>query len=230
MAKVLKAEDASGDQIALYDRSTLDEFPDEPRGTVEFTVAPEEDEAEEVDLEALREEVLAEARAEAARKVKEAYEKGLEKGEAAGRQQFEESIAASSEALCAAADAMREAREHFLQSLEPEVVALSKLVAERVLGREIRCDGDLIVETVRRALAKIIDRQRLLVQIHPDDHEALRAHEVTLLEEFDGIDVYRVEPDESIAPGGCIVVSDVSQVDARMDTLLNSVLQALAES
>ena len=230
MAKVFKADEANFDGISVYDRASLEEFPATPKGTVDFTVAPEEVVEAVVDLEALREEVLAEARVEAERKVKEAYELGLEKGEAAGRQQFDESIAAASEALSTAADAMREARAHFLQTLEPEVVELSKLVAERVLGREIRCDAGLIVETVRRSLTKIIDRQRLVVRLHPDDHEALRAHEVTLLEEFEGIEVFRVEPDESVSAGGCIVVSDASQVDGRIEILLDDVLQALADS
>ena len=230
MANVVKAEETGHGGVSLYDRGALDEFPAAPRETAEFVVAAEEELVEEVDLEALREEVLAEARAEAERKVQEAYQLGLEKGEAAGRAEFQESIAASAESLHAAAEAMRAAREEFLDSLEPDVVALSKLVAERVLDREVRTDPELIIATVRRALAKIIDRQRLIIHVHPKDHAALKAHEVALLEEFEGIEVLRIEPDESVTPGGCVVVSEMNQLDARMDTLLENVLQALADS
>ncbi len=229
MAKLIKVFEPSTQEISDFDLDGLEEFPAEARVTLDLgKTLEEEEEEEEFDPEALRAEVLAEAREEAARKVKEAYAEGLGRGEAEGRKAFDQSIARSAQALESAAAEMSEARQRFIDALEPQVAELSKLIALRVLAREVRCDPDLITATVRRALAALADRQQLLVRVNPADLDALREHEVKLLEEFTGIETLSVVPDEAIEAGGCIVVSETMQADARIENLLSSVLEALA--
>jgi flagellar assembly protein FliH len=124
---------------------------------------------------------------------------------------------------------MRAARDAFLESLEPQVVELVTLIAERILRRECATDRDLILRTVRRALEVISDRQRLTVRLNPDDAAALRAHEIRLLEEFPGLQPLLIEPDAAITPGGCTVESATAHVDARLETLLAGVIDALLD-
>ncbi|MBI2431649.1 MAG: hypothetical protein HYV26_02130, partial [Candidatus Hydrogenedentes bacterium] len=190
---------------------------------------PQEVQGREVNHEELRQTLLAELRAETQSKVEQAFKEGHRRGLDAGRKEFLESTAHAAEALEAAAQAIREARETFLASLESQVIELVALICQRVLQREVRTDPELVQTTVRRALGKISDQQRLRVRVHPADRDALRRHRLTLLEDFKGIEELEIEADESVTPGGCVVESGFLHVDARIESVLANVLEALSE-
>lgn len=226
--KIYKRDsDASDRDVAPFERSAL-ETPLQDIAATEPNAADGP-----ADLDALREKVIAEAieqgKEEAKRKVAEAYEKGLQKGIQAGEAQFQEQVGESAQVLQEAAAAMRAAYEEFLNALEPEVFELVTLIAERVVGREVRTDRELIHDTVRRAIAVVADRGTLTVRLNPEDAQALREQKVTLLEEFEGIEHLRIEPEPEISPGGCRVDSGRMHVDARIETLLENVLNELAD-
>ncbi|MBI3118969.1 MAG: hypothetical protein HYZ00_09810 [Candidatus Hydrogenedentes bacterium] len=231
MAKIYKKGDASARQVDRFGREQLEEFP--ARSSVEFSLppplAPQEVQGREVNHEELRQTLLAELRAETQSKVEQAFKEGHRRGLDAGRKEFLESTAHAAEALEAAAQAIREARETFLASLESQVIELVALICQRVLQREVRTDPELVQTTVRRALGKISDQQRLRVRVHPADRDALRRHRLTLLEDFKGIEELEIEADESVTPGGCVVESGFLHVDARIESVLANVLEALSE-
>lgn len=184
--------------------------------------------SEELNPQALRNAVLAEARAEAEEKIQEAYQEAYQRGLSQAQEQFAASIAQAAETVEAAAMAIQEARQSFLDSLEPQVVQLASLIAQRVLQREIRTDAELIHATARRALGKIADRQIITARVHPQDLEALRLHKIALLEDFEGVEELTIEADDSVNPGGCVIESRLMQADARLETLLSTVLESLA--
>jgi flagellar assembly protein FliH len=221
MSKVIKSSEKQTDSIARYERETLTE-----RVPVVVEDAPEE---EEVDQAPDPAEVLAEAHAEAERVVRDAYAEGLRRGIEAGQAQYLESVGQSAEALQAAAGAMKAAREEFISSLEPQVVALVKDIARRILQREIQAKGDLVCRTVRSALANLAEREQVTIRLNPADAETLQREKVALLEEFEAVKRMEIVTDDSVSPGGCIAESELLQVDARLDAQLERILEAMTE-
>lgn len=184
-------------------------------------------EALPLDPDALRAQVIDAAREEAERQALEAYEAGFQRGMAAGREAFEESLAECAAALRAAVEAVAAERAAFLDSVEPEVMALVRLAAERAIRDAWTGDAERLARSVREALAVIADRQRITVRLNPADLDALRAHEVRLLEEFPGVEELSLHADAAIAPGGCVAVSEQMQADVRLETILARMLEAL---
>lgn len=227
MAKVFKAGGAHGRAVMPVGAADLEAFPEREAPRMDFPPLTDSGRPELTDPEAIRQAVLAEARDEAAQKIQDAYAEAFERGMQAGREAFEASVAQAAAALESAAGAIQEAREEFLGALAPQVLELTVLIARRILARELHGDSELVVRTVRRALEKIADRQRLVVQAHPADLEALRAQQISLLESFPGIDALEIRASELVTPGGCIVESRLMHVDARMETLLANILDAL---
>ncbi len=235
MANVYKSHEQTECAVVRVNHNDLEIFPprevmtlDLPPSSVESIACEEEVEAA-FDPEALREAVLREAREEAEIKLQEAYAEGHRRGLESAEEEFAASVGQCAQALAEASESMKEAQEAFLDTLSPQVFELATLVAEGVLGREVRSDPELVHSTARRALQRITDRQRLLVRVNPDDLEALRRQQVTLLEEFDGIQEMVIEADEAVQPGGCMVESELMQVDARLETLLANILGVLTE-
>jgi len=229
MAKIIKSDEALPDTVWKFERDTLEEIlPPEPvinddEGVDDGSaqVSLEEELAREKDV------IIAEARAEAERKIQEAYAEGLRRGEEAGRKAYLESVGESATVLRAAAEAMQQSRQLFLDNLEPQVVELAKLIVERILHREMEGDVGLLKRTVHAALAKLIERERVRIRVNPEDIAALRREKVALLEEFDGVEAIDVVADPDVSTGGCIVESQTLHIDARTDAQLQALLDAL---
>ena len=218
MPKLIKADDAASGDFACYQR-----------GALEQSIMASAHEIPMVDPHEERDAILAEARALAEERVREAYAEGLRRGETAGRPKFDASLAECVQALNSAVAAIRESNDEFLLSLEPQVVKLAHAIAGHVVQREATGDSELIVRTVRRALESLVERRRLVLRLHPQDLEAIRSHKVTLLDEFDGVDGVELIPDEHITPGGCIAESETLHADARLEVQLKRALEALME-
>jgi flagellar biosynthesis/type III secretory pathway protein FliH len=226
MSKIIKQHDARDDLYIAFERQVLIEPEPEPEG--EEAAAAPEDQAPPEPEGPTPEEILAEARAEAQRVVREAYSEGYRRGEAAGKAAFLQSVGEAAVALKGSAEAMAEARRQFLAATEPQVVALVKAIAQRVLHREIQTDEALVVRTVRAALANLTAREHMVLRLNPADIETFRKHELQVLEAVPGVNLDVVE-DESVGSGGCIIDTESLHVDARLDQQLREVLDALLE-
>lgn len=235
MTRILKFVHAETAEVAPFGRDFLEEFPEDEVLAPEFLPLEEEEESEgeeepePVDPELIREEIMAAAREEAAQKVQEAYQEGLARGIQAGQERFEASLAQCTEALQAAAQAIQASHEEFVGSLEPQVVALVKLMATRVIEAELKTSQEAIQLMARRALSRLAGQFSVTLLVHPDDLAALKTHEVALLDSVAGVDTLHIQVSDNVEPGGCIAQSAEMEVDARLETLLNQVLDALTE-
>lgn len=234
MSRILKFVHAETGDATHFGRDFLEEFPDAELLAPDFEVPVDDGDATEeeeppFDPEQIREEIMAAAREEAAQKVQEAYQEGLARGTRAGEERFEATLAHCGEALLAAAEALQRSQADFVDSLEPQIVALVRMMVERVVGDEIRHNPDHLPRMARRVLARLAGEFSVTLLVHPDDLAAMKAHEVTLLDQIPGVEHLTVQASEEVEPGGCIARSDTMEVDARLDTLLAQVLDALTE-
>ncbi|MCX5757472.1 MAG: FliH/SctL family protein [Candidatus Hydrogenedentes bacterium] len=129
----------------------------------------------------------------------------------------------------AAARELVRMREAFLESLEPQVVELAILIAERVLQREVAGDREAIRRTARRALEHVVDAAGVTVCVNPADLEALRAEKVRLLETFEGIRQLTIRADARVSPGGCTVDTESVHIDAGVESQFARIVDALRE-
>ncbi|MCF6284146.1 MAG: hypothetical protein L3K26_03015 [Candidatus Hydrogenedentes bacterium] len=232
-SKVLKFIHAETEGVSTYGRDLLESFPDKETVPPAFELMSEspEEEAEDMPLdpEAIRAEIMESARIEAEQKVQEAYQEGLARGTEAGQKSFEESLAQCTEALTAAGDALQETHAAFLESLEPQVLSLVKHIVAKVIDVERIANPEILQHTVQRALELLTEEQKVTLSLNPQDLEAMRAHEVSLLETFPRLESLALQADESVEPGGCVANTETTSVDARLETILAQVLDSLTE-
>jgi len=233
MDKVLKFIRAETEGAAPFGRDLLEAFADELPPPPTFTLLSESAEGHEeqppVDPEVIRQEILAEARAEAERLVQQAYKEGLARGTEAGREAFDATLAQCAQALSAAGDALQESHVAFLENLEPQVLSLVKEIVTRVIDVELRINPDVLRRSAERALALLADEHKVTLSLNPGDLEAIQAHKVELLDAFPRIESLTLQADPSVAPGGCVASTPATDVDAQIETRLAQVLDSLTE-
>ena len=147
----------------------------------------------------------------------EGYAAGRAEGLIAAQQQLREQMARL--------DALYNAAAFPLQALdqqtEQELARLAMLVARRVIVHELRLSPGLILQAVRQAAAALPAATReLRVHVHPDDLDLLR-------ESGAAESHWQLLADPLLARGDCRLESERSRLDARVDTRLTAVIDAV---
>jgi flagellar assembly protein FliH len=73
---------------------------------------------------------------------------------------------------------------------------------------------------VRGALRRLVERDRVLILVNPDDLEIVRDHASRLVGELGGIEHCEVQAERRVRPGGAIVRTAEGEVDATLETKL----------
>lgn len=147
----------------------------------------------------------------------EGYANGLAEGRADAQLQLQSRVAQLEALYTAAVHPF-----NLLDEQTEEALALLAIqVARQVIGRELALDPALIAQTVRQAAALLPAAQRELhVHLHPDDLLLLR--ELGTAESH-----WQLHADPSLGRGDCRLESGRSQLDARMETRLATVIDAV---
>ncbi|OOG26192.1 flagellar assembly protein FliH [Thioalkalivibrio denitrificans] len=147
----------------------------------------------------------------------EGYQKGLEEGRKAGR----DALAREGKALHRLVSSLTPTVEDLDARLEDELVTLAVTVARQLVRRELRTDPGQIVAVVREALGVLpSSERRIRLHLHPEDARIVR--EAMHLSELE--QPWQIFEDPTLSRGGTRVETDVSSVDATLETRLNAVI------
>jgi flagellar assembly protein FliH len=163
------------------------------------------------------------AEAEAARQA------GHQEGLLQGRLEAEAEMAAAVAALAAAADALAAERDRLAGEVEVAAVELGLKIAEQALAAAVAAQPERVVDVVRGALRRLVERERVTILVHPDDLDLVRAASDRLAGELGGIEHCDVQAERRVARGGAIVRTVEGEVDATLATKLARAREVLEE-
>ncbi len=164
-----------------------------------------------------------------------AYEDGLEQGREVGRAEGydagylsgESDVKAALTRLSQISRALLEPIPQQDQELEQTLLHMVEQICKRVLHRELTIDSSSVTTVVQEAIDCINPgNQRLRIHLNKQDLELVLNH---LHETGEWEEGWRVLAHPTITPGGCIVETDTSMVDARAERRLASVIQQVYE-
>jgi flagellar biosynthesis/type III secretory pathway protein FliH len=167
--------------------------------------------------------VLAAARAQAV----EIREQAFAEGYAAGLEEARDRTAPAADALAAAAREVAALRDEAAQSAEAAAVELGLQIAEHALGAALAVQPDRVLDVVRGALRRLVERERLVVLVNPEDLDMVRAGIGTLAGELGGIDHVDVQAERRVLRGGAVVRTAEGDVDADLATKLQRAREVL---
>jgi len=163
-------------------------------------------------------EIVAEAEGRAAEIEEQARRAGNDAGYADGTARAEAEARQSLDALVAAVEAVHAARSDAVGVVEARAAELAVLVAERILGAALELDPELVCSVVGSALRRVVDADRLVLDVNPDDLERVRTW-IALGE--GGLAQIEVRPERRVGAGGCIVRTADVEIDARVSAQLD---------
>jgi len=109
--------------------------------------------------------------------------------------------------------------------IEQEIVQLTMKLSKAVVGHELKTHPEHILSALRLGVDSLpIKEQGINIRLHPDDHQLVQdLYSANQLEK----NRWELEADPSLSPGDCVINSQRSSVDMRLDTRINSVFEEL---
>ena len=191
------------------------------KGGARGTAARAAQEAAEAQAEAAAD--LAAARAEADAIREQARQQGMQ----LGREEGAAEVAAVADRLSGLLAELGEYKATLYSEARDQVLELTLALVRKLLGPLAAGSPEAVVQVVERSLTLLSDREQLTIRVHPDDLKVLMEAKPKLLEGVDGIQKLTVLEDPSVRPGGCLVQTPTTEIDARLDTQLQELARGL---
>lgn len=110
------------------------------------------------------------------------------------------------------------ARQALFAEAEATVTTLALAVARRLIGEDLEAHPERVRALVLESLDRVRRATRARVRVHPGDAAQLVDLDVEII------------TDEAIERGGCVVESEIGNVDARLEARLDALAGALASA
>lgn len=155
-----------------------------------------------------------------------AYDRGVEEGRCAARQELADEVQQVVQALGGAAEQLRAERAKCVKIMEQDVFTLGMAVARTVIQREVELDSSVVGAMVQRALTEVSWRSPVEVRLNPEDIAVVEAHFVAIEDDAKPPQV-KWTPDSKVERGGYIVETPHRLVDGTLDSVLNNLYEHL---
>lgn len=142
--------------------------------------------------------------------------------EEARRQEQAQTLADTIAALEGIARELADPLASTADELEPELLALVEALARQVIMEELSVRPELIQQVLHQALGQLPSRQHALkVHVHPDQQAILETYAQARGEQVVWV------ADAAIEPGGCLIESGPSRIDASLESRLRQGVAAI---
>jgi flagellar biosynthesis/type III secretory pathway protein FliH len=122
--------------------------------------------------------------------------------------------------------AARQRAGQVVDEAREELTRLAVGIAGKLLGEELRLHPDRVALVVGQCLRQAGAARRVVIRVNPADAPAVEGA-ARALRELSEAEVLHVEPDAAVPVGGCVLDTEIGQLDGRLETQLKMIQRAL---
>lgn len=145
-------------------------------------------------------------RLQVAKECEELKENAFKEGYEDGFQKWSEHLADFEKRL-------EEMRQEFQKMILP--IALG--AAKKIVGREIELSEETIVDIVSSNLKAVVTHKKITIYVNKKDLEILEKNKPRIRRLFEHLESLSIRPRDDVAPGGCIIETEVGIINAQLD-------------
>lgn len=180
--------------------------------------------AEEFEARTAAKQIIEEARKAAAELVEEAK---VQREEIFAQARAEARAEVMAQASGELAKAKMQAGQ-IVAAAEGELVALACRIAEKIIGRDLERDPELLVDICANAIENVRNARAMVVRVSPRDGALLREKRPKLMELIGRSVDIAIKDDPEVEPGGCVVQTEFGTIDAQLKTQFEVLRNLLA--
>jgi flagellar assembly protein FliH len=160
----------------------------------------------------------------------EGYAQGREEATRACHNMLNEHKRALSAAVSELVQEIDGQRRRVMSDARDEIVDLALAVAGRILKEEVESRRELVMNTVKDALKRVVDKDLVRIRVNSADLPTVKSHRDEIMSLVDGIRSLEIVEDRRVGLGGAVVETGAGRVDARIETQLDEIRRAFSEA
>ena len=162
------------------------------------------------------------------------HAEGLAEGREEGKQQVQQEMAdAIQQANKKAEKTLKDAKDatsYYLSKAENDVTAIALAIVEKILPQHFIDVPQIILPLVQKALEKVKDQKEINIHVAPDVYDLVLMARDEFRSRLSGAGAeLSVTSDESLVPGDCVIETPNGSVDARLQTQIELIRQAIED-
>lgn len=163
----------------------------------------------------------------------QAKEQGFREGYAEGQTKAASELRAQYEGMLQEASQILEQayilKQQIIQESEPFLIELSCSIAEKIVHRQLTLESEWIIDLIQTVLARRREKGIIALCVAPAHFSYIQDAREELLLHIDSQAELQIIPDASVHDHGCVVRSSYGSIDARIDTQLKEIKNALQQ-
>ncbi|MEE8483949.1 MAG: FliH/SctL family protein [Nitrospinota bacterium] len=176
------------------------------------------------------ENMLLQAKENAKQTEKDGFDKGYKEGHDKGSEDGLKEATSLMESLKEALNSLMNVRRSFYEKNEKEMVDLISRAVGEIVYRETFEGGDIIADIIRNAVKDLHAKQFIKIRLNPVDMEMAQKLEDELIKSIDEVEGVEMKEDPAVSPGGCIIESNIGELDATLETRLRAMHEKISGS
>ncbi|HIE26416.1 TPA: hypothetical protein EYP66_03940 [Candidatus Poribacteria bacterium] len=175
-------------------------------------------------LEAEREatSILEEARKQAEglknEAVEKGYQEGFAQGEKAGKIKVQEENDSLRKVLENAIEEVSALKSSILKDMEAEIIKLTLMLAEKLLLNSLEIHPEAVANIIKNLIQGVQDEEEIKILVNPSILPLLEEYQHQFIDLIKSSGKLKIEGDEKISEGGCLIVTDTKILDAQIET------------
>lgn len=160
----------------------------------------------------------------------EAYQLGLDEGRRDAFQGTSGEINEKLQAMEQLIQSIKDLKKELVTHNEAHLVQLAFHMAKRLAHHESTVDQNVVATVIRDSIEKAQVEEEVSVQVAKEHLQFLETLKNETGREFEFMKKVKLEPVETMSPGGCIITTNYGQIDARFEERVNKLWEGIAEN
>lgn len=170
--------------------------------------------------------IIEEAETQAARLRQEI----LNENTAQGREEAKSELLPALVAFADAGQALIVFEDQLVSRYTPHIVELALEIAEKLVGKAVEEDPEIVASVLDRAKQEIVDAKQVRIWLHPTDFKVLSELRPDLVKPGNELGrTIEIAASETVARGGCRLETESGLVDATMPTQIEEMRRQLLD-
>ncbi len=165
--------------------------------------------------------------------IHEAYQQGIEEGNRRATELLHSEYVHRIELEQQKINDVIQRIENSLKELSPKIenvlLHFSLGVAEQIVRQEIATNPQIVLNVIKDGIRNILGVEKIKIRINPVDKNIIQESKISIQSISESLREIIFETDENVEAGGCIIESDIGNVDARIATQIEQVNKIITE-
>ena len=161
--------------------------------------------------------------------IQEARTKAFNEGREDGFKTGEEEVKRLIDRLHVIINSAIDKKKRIIENTEEQLIDLILLISRKVIKVISETEKNVVVENVKEALKKLGKETEITIRVNTKDLGLTTKNKREFISLVETLEHVKVEEDDRIGPGGCIIETAFGDVDARIQTQLQVVEEKIRE-